>query len=156
MKQIFELMTVSDAIQLSGILVSLITSIVAIIISLITIRQNSRMIKNATRPYIVVYNDFVSGAGMPIQFLVIRNFGQTAATIKSLEITPKVDVMYSDELFANMANQIIAPEQSYSTAFKLKDLSTHLTVHVVYSSGKKIFSETYSNITEGNFRSRPF
>lgn len=144
MSDFFELITVSDAIQMIGILVSLATGIIAIIFSLITIRQNSRMIKDATRPYVVVYNDFVTGAGTPIQFLIIRNFGHTAATINSFNITPKVDVTYSDELFAHMENQVIAPGQSYSTAFKLQDYSVVLTASITYTSGKDTFSDTYS------------
>ncbi len=136
--------TLSDVIQLIGICVSSLISLVAVILSLITIRQNAKSIEDSTRPYIVIYNDLVNGANTPIQFLIIRNFGQTAATIKKLEITPQIPVQYSDELFGHFKNQTIAPGQSYSTAFKLKDPSITLTASVTYTCGKKTYSESYS------------
>ena len=48
-------LTVSDVIEIVGIIASLITSIVAIAISVKTLKQNSRMIEDSTRPYVSVY-----------------------------------------------------------------------------------------------------
>ena len=45
----------SDLIQIAGIIVSLICSLIAIAISLKTLKQNSKMIENSTRPYIGIY-----------------------------------------------------------------------------------------------------
>lgn len=137
-------LSVSDIIQLIGIVSSSIISLIAVILSLISIRQNSKALKDATRPYVVVYNDLVNGANTPIQFLIIRNFGQTAAVIESLEITPEVKVHYSDGLFKHMKNQIIAPGQSYSTAFKLDDSTIILNVSISYRSGKNVYHDSYS------------
>lgn len=132
-------------------ILSFILAAFSLIFVIITIRQNNKMfsqnnemIENSTRPYVVIYNDFVSGGKTPIQFLVIKNFGQTAATIKNLEIMPKVHVTYSDELFKYMENQVIAPGQSYSTAFKLDDSSITLTASITYTYGEKTYSEIYS------------
>lgn len=55
MKQVFYSLSPSDTIQLLGIVASLITSLAAIIISLMTLRQNSKMIEDASRPVISIY-----------------------------------------------------------------------------------------------------
>ena len=46
----------SDVIEILGIIASLITSVIAIVISVKTLHQNSQMIEESTRPYIVVYS----------------------------------------------------------------------------------------------------
>lgn len=48
--------TISDVIQIIGILASLITSILAIVISVLTLKQNSKMIEESTRPYVAIYS----------------------------------------------------------------------------------------------------
>lgn len=61
----------SDIIQLLGILLSTIISTIAVIISVVTLRQNHQMVEESTRPYIVVYTaatDFQS----PMYYLVIK------------------------------------------------------------------------------------
>ena len=45
----------SDIIQLLGILLSTIISTLAVIISVVTLRQNHQMVEESTRPYIIVY-----------------------------------------------------------------------------------------------------
>lgn len=137
-------MNISVIVNIVLSILSFILAALSLIFVIITIRQNNKMIESSTRPYVVVYNDLVNGAATPIQFLIIRNFGQSAATIQSLEITPKVHVRYSDEIFKYMKNQVIAPGQSYSTAFKLDDSSVILNAAIVYTSESKTYSENYS------------
>ncbi len=144
-------MCVSDVVNIILSILSFILAAFSLFFVVITIRQNNKMlsqnsdmIENSTRPYVVVYNDLVNGGGTPIQFLVIKNFGQTAAIINRLEITPKIHVRYSDEMFKYMENQVIAPGQSYSTAFKLDDSSIVLNADITYTSGNKTYSESYS------------
>lgn len=50
----FEFFTISDWIQFIGVMVSFAVGIASIIIAVITLRQNSKMIAESTRPYIVV------------------------------------------------------------------------------------------------------
>ena len=72
----------SDLIQIAGIIVSLICSLIAIAISLKTLKQNSKMIENSTRPYIGIYiaSTYIRDVSC---YLVVKNFGQSAATIRS-------------------------------------------------------------------------
>ena len=60
MKNIFDSLSISDTIQLFGIIASFVTSIIAIVISVITLRQNSKMIESASRPIISLYIDAIT------------------------------------------------------------------------------------------------
>ena len=135
-------MDISTIVNIVLCIFSFLLAVISVVTVVITLRQNHKMIENSTRPYIVIYNDLVD-VTVPIQFLVIRNFGQTAAKIETVDITPKVDFTYSDDLFGRMKNQTIAPGQSYSTAFTV-DNSVTLTAKVIYLAGKKRYEETYT------------
>ena len=76
-------LTISDIIEICGIAVSLITGIVAIIISVKTLKQNSKMIEESTRPYITIYFQTTT-VRTPRAYFVIKNFGNTGATISSI------------------------------------------------------------------------
>ena len=75
-------LTVSDCIELFGIFISLITSIIAIVISIKTLKQNSKMIEDSTRPNIGVYlaSTYIRDISC---YLVVKNFGQSSAFIES-------------------------------------------------------------------------
>lgn len=134
-------LSTSDCIQVAGLIASLVVSLIAIIISVLTLKQNSKMIEESTRPNIVIYNDIVS-ADSPIQYLIMRNFGNSSATIIDLHLLYTGDPKYSKTLFSHMKGQVIAPGQSYSTAFKFDDYSTVIEAKVSYVSeaGKKYSS----------------
>ena len=61
----------SDIIQLLGILLSTIISTIAVIISVVTLRQNHQMVEESTRPYIVVYTA-ATNFQSPMYYLVIK------------------------------------------------------------------------------------
>lgn len=82
-------LTPSDVIQLIGILASLITSVIAIIISVLTLKQNSKMIDETSRPYVAIYAK-TTNFQSPQYYLVIKNFGQTGATISSIKCSPDI------------------------------------------------------------------
>lgn len=73
--------TFSDFIQLTGIVVSLITSLIAIIISVKTLRQNSKMIEESTRPNIQIYPVYMDS----VLYIIIKNFGSSEAIIDEVE-----------------------------------------------------------------------
>lgn len=104
----------SDVIQLIGILASLITSVIAIIISVLTLKQNSKMIDETSRPYVAIYAK-TTNFQSPQYYLVIKNFGQTGATISSIKCSPDITPfsIRSDHIpFSNFAETYIAPGQS--------------------------------------------
>ena len=58
-------LTPSDIVQILGIIASFLTAIVAIIISLVTLRQNSKMLEESSRAVISVYSQSIN-TGTPI------------------------------------------------------------------------------------------
>ena len=116
-------LTPSDVIQLIGILASLITSVIAIIISVLTLKQNSKMIDETSRPYVAIYAK-TTNFQSPQYYLVIKNFGQTGATISSIKCSPDITPfsIRSDHIpFSNFAETYIAPGQSFICNVKARE-----------------------------------
>ena len=77
-------LTPSDIIQIFGIIASFLTAFVAIVISLVTIRQNSKMIEESSRAVISIYSQSIN-TGSPMMFIVIKNFGNSPAVIRKFD-----------------------------------------------------------------------
>lgn len=103
-------LTISETIEIIGIITTFFTSIVAIVISVISIRQNSKMIEESKRPYITMYGD----PGYRCS-LVIKNFGQSSATIDSFDSNYDLDKCFNEQFnirpFANIEGTALAPGQ---------------------------------------------
>ena len=63
-------LTPSDIIQILGIIASFLTALVAIIISLVTMHQNSKMIEESSRAIISIYPQSIN-TGTPMLFIVL-------------------------------------------------------------------------------------
>lgn len=68
-------------------ILSFLLAAISVITVVITLRQNHKMIENSTRPYICVYGQSIN-PGNPQFYLVIKNFGSSAATITKFEYLP--------------------------------------------------------------------
>lgn len=131
--------SVSDIIQLIGIIASSTTSIVAIIISVAALNQNSKMIEESSRPVISIYFDY-SQMGEPTGYFVVKNFGSSAAMINCLsynEPIKKHPTTLADlpSIFDGLIGNTIAPGQKFLAPFKLYE----------YNGGKAIFDITYKS-----------
>ncbi len=78
-------LTPSDYVQTVGILASLFVGMVSIIISVCTLRQNSKMIEGESRPYIAIYMTSLYVQDLK-NYIVIKNFGKSAALITGFDI----------------------------------------------------------------------
>lgn len=92
-------LTPSDIIQIWGIITSLVVSIVAIVISIKTLRQNSEMIEESTRPNIQIYSIYINS----IAYIIIKNFGQSSCVIDTLSCDHEFS---SDETFGKLEKNI--------------------------------------------------
>lgn len=105
-------MTPSDWIEILGILASVITSIIAIIISVKTLQQNNKMIEESTRPVISIYSKYSDG----ILYYIIKNFGASTAHIDKVITNfdiPKTDRnMVEGNPFKSLSNSTLAPMDS--------------------------------------------
>lgn len=78
---------VSNIIQTIGILVSLGLGYNANKIAQKTLKQNSIMLEESTRPYVCVYGTTFYIHGKSHFYLIVKNFGQSIAYIKSFRTT---------------------------------------------------------------------
>lgn len=108
------ILTLSDIITASGIIISFIVSIVSIRISLKTLKQNAIMIEESTRPQIQIYPVFVDA----ILYLVIKNYGASEAHIdevKCSHLFTKQETMGDDlggDIFAKIKGAILSSGSS--------------------------------------------
>ena len=97
MNEIILKFTISDLIQLAGVVASLITSIVAIVISIKTLKQNSRMIEESTRPVIGIYSKYSDG----MLYIIIKNFGNSSCVIDNVETDMDITEEESQTIHGN-------------------------------------------------------
>ena len=135
----FAQLTVSDYIEICGIVVSLITAFVAIVISVLTLEQNSKMIESSTRPYIGIYlaSTYIRDVNC---YLVIKNFGQSSAFIESFSYDFDLKNTYDAPgycPFKNIESSTLMPQQSNKSTIELKEIlnqTDRINFHIVYRS----------------------
>lgn len=145
MKNIFNSLSTSDIIQLFGIIASFITGIVAIVISVITLRQNSKMIEESSRPFLSIYGESIN-SGSPVFYIVIKNFGSSTAYIKKFEYDYDFSPVYlsthsNRDFLKNLQNSVIAPNQARICALDYSKLDKPITFKLSYSSGVKTYHD---------------
>lgn len=145
-----ESLSTSDIIEIVGIIASLVTSIVAIIISIKTLTQNSKMIEESTRPYIVVYSR-TTNFQHPNYYLVVKNFGKSGAVITSFKCDYDLSLFsFQKEYvpFEHFSGTFLAPNQSYlcnldtTKLFHCDPPEFHFSVE--YKIGRKKYSDSFT------------
>ena len=143
-------MTLSDKINLTLAIASFLLAAVSVVTVVITLRQNSKMLELSSRPYLALYGA-VTGFDATIFYLVLRNFGQSAAHIVSF--SSNVDLSKCNIAsnlpvpFSHIVGHTIAPGQAIHVPinqFLLKMLSPTPTFTVKYSFNGKEYSEVYT------------
>lgn len=145
-------LTPSDIIEIISIFVSTAVSIVAIVISVkslkqaqITNEQNSRMLEETTRPYISIYLDSITICEQA-SFLVLKNFGQSPGQITLFEYDPVLKTLESNKLINEQYDFVkgltLAPGQSKLMMCNVPKLpKSTLTFKIGYTSQEKYYEE---------------
>lgn len=142
-------LSTSDKIALATVIVTALVGIIAAIISVLSLRQNSKMIENSTRPYITVYSGVTSFQNSVFYFIV-KNFGVSSAVITNF--SSDVDLGNypyppGSTPFAHIEGATIHPVQSFKASVDIvrliKDCS-EVTFDLTYRCGKKTYSEHIS------------
>ena len=109
------------------------TSIVAVVISVITLVRDHKLNKDNSRPYVMCTVKPLTIQGMTYCFLILENFGRSGAYITDVCARPGLKSFFfggPNNPFSHMKDQMIAPNQSYvaclcilgkETKFILKD-----------------------------------
>lgn len=143
-------MTTSEIINIILCILSFLLAAISVVTVVITIRQNNRMIESSTRPYVVVTSQ-ITNFQNPAFYLVLKNFGQSGATIDSLECD--IDLAkcsYNDKYIplSNLNNTFIAPQQSIvcslNTRKMVDEKIERLQFRIKYSGATKSYVEECS------------
>lgn len=136
----------SDIIQIVGILVSLITSIIAIVISVKTLRQNSKMIEESSRPVIAVYTQSIN-PGVPMLYLIVKNFGQSPAFMEKFDTDFDFSECYGAKNTKNYIKDlnkcVIAPGQSKTCWLDFEKLNCPVHFSIQYKSTTRTYFESF-------------
>ncbi len=144
----FLALSASDKIEVIGIGASFILSAIAIIISVLTLRQNSKMIEESTRPYITIYSNVTDFQNL-VYYLVLKNFGQSGAEITSFKCNQDLskycydDVKFARVPFKNIEGTFLTPGQMFKypiDSTKLKDAEP-LKFEISYKSSTHTYIE---------------
>lgn len=147
MTDFFTALSASDVIQLLGIIISLVTSVVAIIISVLSLKQNSKMIADSTRPYIGVYGSgtYVSQARF---YIIVKNFGQSSAHIDDfkcdIDLSKYQVVSSKNRPFQHIQGTTFMPGQSFRCVVDFNKI-IHDTSLIVFNISYSASGRTYSD-----------
>lgn len=139
----------SVVVEIISIIASSMLSIVAIVISVKTLKQSNEAITESSRANIVFYIDTLTGAQ---QFLTLKNFGNSVGKILSINITPELDYSKNPKMpnkpnpvLVDYSNILLAPNQCIKSWFPFSDYpDKELKVHIEYETLGKIYKEDYS------------
>jgi hypothetical protein len=142
-------MEISDWINVALCILSFILAVISVVTVIITLKQNSKMIENSTRPYITVYGR-VTNFQNPAYYLVVKNMGQTGAEINKFNCN--IDLLkfsYSNNIrpLGHMEGTFLAPGQSIITNIDSVKMSEenidNIIFDITYTSGTKKYQEQY-------------
>lgn len=141
-------MTVSDWINATLCVLSFILAAISVIAVVLTLKQNNKMIKNSTRPYVSVVCQ-VTNFQSPAFYLVLKNYGNSGAEIKSFKSSIDLS-QYSFHTectpFGMIEGTFIAPNQSILCnldTIKLAREVEAFEVEIEYTDGINTFCELY-------------
>lgn len=148
-------LTPSDWIQLGGIIASTIVSIIAIVISVLTLRQSNKMIEETSRPNIQIYPVYLNS----IFYIIIKNFGSSEAIIDEVKCSHKfTEAEYFGDIsnngFAKLQGAVFCPGYSLRCPLASHSISNEtFRFEIKYHSSKKNY---YAEFSFNPFSNAPF
>lgn len=140
-------MIVSDWIEIFSVIASLATSIIAIVISIKTLKQSNNAIVESSRANIMFYIDTLTGGQ---NYLVLKNFGNSVGKILSIDVSPNIQyskLVEGSNLSAitEFTNITLAPGQCVKSWFDFKDYPDKIfNVKLRYETLDKVYTENYT------------
>lgn len=149
-------MQVSDWINVVLCILPFALAAISVVTVVITLRQNKEMIENATRPYISAKYEMITAPTGASRYVVIKNYGQTAAQILNVNCSGNARQDYLDRV--NMlSGTSLAPNQRviYYFGEVRPESPKEVTVFCRYrGTGKRVYEEetTLQLRTGGRFK----
>ncbi|MDB8551499.1 hypothetical protein [Turicibacter sanguinis] len=136
-------LSVSDWIQIFAIIVTFGTSVVAIVISVASLKQTEKITREANKPVINISLEYFQDKHMRHYYLCIKNVGNSRAVIKSIKYYPE-DAFKTGGSFINKITPFsLNPSQKITTSCKLSDYNKLLIFDVEFSWDNEVFEESF-------------
>lgn len=128
-----------------SLIASTVTSIIAIVISVKTLKQNNKMIEDSNRPVISFYSKFTDG----MLHIVMKNFGNTPCVIDkvstNMNITKEEEQAFIGNPYDKMNGATLPPNGKVICSFVAYRLKTDIfNFTVKYHSSTHRYEDTFT------------
>ncbi len=140
-------MSISDIIQIIAIISASLFSLIAIIISVATLKQSNNAITESSRANIMFYIDTLTGGQ---NYLVLKNFGNSVGKVLDIDISPNIQYSKSNDnakmsVITEFTNITLAPGQYIKSWFDFTDYPDKIfNVKLKYETLGKTYEENYT------------
>ena len=137
----------SIVVEIISIISSSILSIVAIVISIKTLKQNNKMIEDSSRPYINISKHVVA-ISTPKEYLILKNYGTSSAEILDIKCSVPIEDLVEDtplkrNPFSYLIGTSIAPNQCFSPIISTLNIKEEIiTFTIKYKTDNKTYTTT--------------
>lgn len=141
----YPILSIANKIDLWGIVASASVGVIALIISIATLRQNHKIIREANRATIIPSYETYNVA-KPSTYFKIKNYGNIGAVIESFHCSAIDQDYFLQHQFSRIEGTFLAPGQSnlyYFCADQIKDEVVNFRIKYRSTDGRKI-TENFS------------
>lgn len=145
-------MDLATSVNIVLCILSFVLAAVSVVTVVITLRQNSKMIEESTRPYVSIYFQPL----FDTNYLILKNFGNSTAKIVSFHTNVDFRMCIADDdhlPFTHICNTYLHPGERILSpideVYKFYEKYPVLEFDIAYSSSTK----TYNEHIEINMRS---
>ena len=139
-------MDASTIVNIILCVLSFILAAISVVTVVVTLRQNSKMLEDSTRPVISVYTQAIN-PGVPMLYLVVKNFGNSTAYMTKFE----TDFDFTDcykfngtrNYIEDYGNCVIAPGQSRTCLLDYNKLTRPVNFSISYKSSVHTYTEEF-------------
>lgn len=146
-------LTASDLINIALCVLSFFLAAISVVTVIVTLKQNSKMIENASRPYVGIHSE-KTDFGYLKYFLILKNYGSSKATITDFKCDidlSKYTLSYNTPPFEHIIGTCLMPQQQVMRTLDFsklyKDKIKTIKFHIEYIDVKS-YSEDISIIVE--------
>lgn len=136
----------SNTINIVLCVLSFILAFISVVTVVMTLRQNSKMLESSTRPIVSVYTESIN-PGIPMLYLVVKNFGTSTAYMTKFETDFDFSDCYkyknSRNYIEDLSHCVIAPGQSRICLLDYDKLSCPVTFSISYKSSIRTYNEVF-------------
>ena len=139
-------MDCSTVVNIILSILSFLLATISVVTVVITLKQNNRMIENATRPYVCVYGECIN-TGIPMFYIVLKNFGASPAIMTKFDSSFDFKECYKfnspKNYIEEFSSTILAPGQSRICLLDYEKIPDEITFSLEYSCEGKVYSDTF-------------